>query len=267
MTAHPVTIGSPAATGPSGTMFLGFRNVFRKEVTEWLHGPKVLVIAVLSIAVAIFTTMLTRIEQATMDPGEILDISTDPTVNALLGWSGQIVGLMAIIATMTIISVERDRGTLAWTLTNPVSPTSILAAKFAASMIVFSLVVVVIPMGIAVGVATVAYGALPDLGTIAAFTVLFLAVPMFFLALTIGLGAVIRSTAGIAAVALAVLFVPQMLGGMVPHLTELSPTSIGQWAQAVVMGNPAPMSIPVSWLVSMVVIVVGAKLVFDRQEF
>ena len=67
--------------------------------------------------------------------------------------------------------------------------------------------------------------------------------------------------------ALAVLFVPQMLGGMVPHMTELSPTSIGQWAQAVVMGEPAPWSIPVSWLVSMIVIVVGAKVVFDRQEF
>jgi len=99
------------------------------------------------------------------------------------------------------------------------------------------------------------------------FTVLFLAVPAFFLALTIGLGARIRSTGGIAAVALAVLFVPQMLGGMVPHMTELSPTSIGQWAQAVVMGEPAPWSIPVVWGISMIAIIVGAKLVFDRQEF
>jgi ABC-2 type transport system permease protein len=267
MTARLVAIDTPAKAGPARGMFLGFGNAFRKELTEWLHGPQVLVVAGLSIAAAVFTTLLTRIEEATSSSGEVLGLSTDPTANALLGWSGEIIGLVAIIATMTTISVERDRGTLAWSLTNPVSPTSILAAKFAASMIVFGLVAVVLPMGIAVGVATVAYGGLPDLGTIGAFTVLFLAVPTFFLALTIGLGAGIRSTAGIAGVALAVLFVPQMLGGMVPHMTELSPTSIGQWAQMVVMGDPAPMSIPLSWLVSMVVIVVGAKLVFDRQEF
>jgi ABC-2 type transport system permease protein len=267
MTARLTTIDPPSAAGLSGGMSLGFGNAFHKELTEWMHGPKVVVIAGLSVAIAIFTTLLSRIEEATVDPGEILDISTDPTANALLGWSGQIVGLMAIIATMTIISVERDRGTLAWSLTNPVSPTSILAAKFAAAMVVFSLAAVVLPMAVAVAVATVGYGALPDLGTIVVFTVLFLAVPTFFLALTIGLGAVIRSTGGIAAVALAVLFVPQMLGGMVPHLTELSPTSIGQWAQAVVMGGPAPLSIPISWLVSVLVIAVGAKLVFDRQEF
>jgi len=255
MTARPVA------------MFLGFRNAFRKELAEWLHGPKVLVIAGLSVVAAAFTTMLTRIEQATTDPGEIVDLSVDPTVNALLGWSGQIVGLIAIVATMTIISVERDRGTLAWSLTNPVSPTSILAAKFAASLIVFSLAAVVLPMVVAVGVATVAYGGLPDISTIAVFTVLFLATPAFFLALTIGLGAGIRSTAGIAGVALAVLLLPQMLGGMVPALAELSPTSIGRWAQAVVSGEPAPLSIPAMWLVSMVAIVVGSKLVFDRQEF
>jgi hypothetical protein len=57
------------------------------------------------------------------------------------------------------------------------------------------------------------------------------------------------------------------LGEMVPYLSELSPTNIGQWAQAVVVGDPAPLSLPLSWLVSMVVIVVGAKIVFDRQEF
>ncbi len=267
MTARPVTIGSPTAAGSSAGMFLGFRNAFRKELAEWMHGPKVLVIASLSIAVAIFTTMLTRIEQATVDPGEILDLSVDPTVNVLLGWSGQVVGLIAIIATMAIISVERDRGTLAWSLTNPVSPTSILAAKYLASLVVFSLAAVVVPMVVGVGVATVAYGALPDLAVVATFTLLFLAVPAFFLALTVGLGAGIRSTAGIAGVAIAVLFVPQMLGGMVPGLAELSPTTIGRWAQAVVMGDPAPLSIPISWLVSMVVIVIGAKVVFDRQEF
>jgi len=83
----------------------------------------------------------------------------------------------------------------------------------------------------------------------------------------VALGAWIRSTGGVAAVALAVLFIPQMLGGMVPHLTELSPTSFGQWAQAVVMGDPAPLSVPISWLVSMTILVVGAKLVFERQEF
>jgi ABC-2 type transport system permease protein len=263
MTANAATVTTPRNDG----LFLGFRTAFGKELIEWLHGPKVPIVAVLSSVIAILTTLATRMELGAADAGDIIDASRDPTFNALIGLTAQGVGLFAIIATMTLISVERDRGTLGWSLTNPVSPTSILAAKYVASMIVFSLAAVVLPMIASVVAATVAYGTLPDLATVAVYTLLFLAVPAFFLAMTIGLGTGIRSTAGIAAIALAVLFLPQLLGGFVPHLNEFSPTSIGRWAQAVVVGDPAPMSVPIAWAISMVAIVVGAKVVFDRQEF
>lgn len=267
MTADAMTIDVPAVGRAPGGPFLGFRTALRKELTEWLHGPRLLIVTGISVVVAIFTTFLTRIELATTDPGEVLDLSMDPTVNTLLGWTGQGLGIIAIIATMTAISVERDRGTLAWSLTNPVSPTSILAAKYVAAMLFFSVATVVLPMVVSVATATVAYGELPDLTTVAVFSVLFLAVPAFFLALTIGLGAGIRSTAGIAGIAIAVLLIPQMLGGLVPFVQDLSPTFIGRWAQAVVMDEPAPLTIPIAWAISMVAILVGAKLVFDRQEF
>ena len=41
-----------------------------------------------------------------------------------------------------------------------------------------------------------------------------------------------------AGAAFAVLFVPQILGGMLPIVGELSPTSIGAWALAVAKGQP-----------------------------
>ena len=63
------------------------------------------------------------------------------------------------------------------------------------------------------------------------------------------------------------MFVPQILGGLLPIVGELSPTSIGVWALAIAKGEPASALTLVGWVVSMVVIVVGAKLVFDRQEF
>ena len=81
-----------------------------------------------------------------------------------------------------------------------------------------------------------------------------------------GLGSGIRSTAGVAGAAFAALFVPQVLGGIVPIIGELSPTSIGSWAMAVAKGEPASMLTLVGWLVTMAVLIVGAKLVFDRQE-
>ena len=91
--------------------------------------------------------------------------------------------------------------------------------------------------------------------------------PAFYIALTVGLGTAIKSTAGVAGAAFAVMFVPQVLGGLLPIVGELSPTSIGVWALATAKGDPASILTLVGWLVSMTIIVVGAKLVFDRQEF
>jgi hypothetical protein len=96
--------------------------------------------------------------------------------------------------------------------------------------------------------------------------VLYLALPAFYIALTVGLGSAIKTTAGVAGVAFAVMFVPQLLGGLAPIVAELSPTSIGTWAVSAAKGEPASMLTPISWAISMIVLLVGAKLVFERQE-
>ena len=117
---------------------------------------------------------------------------------------------------MALVSTERDRGTLAWTLTNPVSPTSVIAAKFIVAFVVFVTTAVLLPMLLSVGLATVVYGGLPDLGVVGTFFVLFMALPAFYIALTIALGAGVKSTVGVAGIAFAVMFLPQVLGGLLP---------------------------------------------------
>ncbi len=125
---------------------------------------------------------------------------------------------------------------------------------------------IILPLVVSVGVATVVYGSLPDLATVATYGGLYLMLPAFYIALTVGFGTAIKSTAGVAGAAFAVILVPQVLGGLLPIVNELSPTSIGNWALAVAKGqDPSPVTL-VGWVVSMVVIVIGAKLVFDRQE-
>ena len=189
-----------------------------------------------------------------------------PTANVLLGWTGQTVALIAVLSTMALLSTERDRGTLAWTLTNPVSPTSVIAAKYVVALGVFVVTAVLLPMIVSIALATVVYGGVPDLRVIGTFIGLFVALPAFYIALTVALGTGVKSTVGIAGIAFGVMFLPQVIGGLLPAVAELSPTSIGTWALHVAKGEPASMLTPIGWAISMVVLIVGAKLVFDRQE-
>jgi ABC-type transport system involved in multi-copper enzyme maturation permease subunit len=149
-------------------------------------------------------------------------------------------------------------------LTNPVSPTSVIVAKFVAAMVVFSATAIILPLALSIGLATVAYGSLPDLSIVGTFAVLSLTLPAFYIALTVGLGSTIKTTAGVAGVAFAVMFVPQLLGGLAPVVSELSPTRSGpgRWSRQ----GPASMLTPISWAISMVVLLVEAKLVFDGRS-
>ena len=53
--------------------------------------------------------------------------------------------------------------------------------------------------------ATLVYGSLPDLSVVGTFAGLYLMLPTFFMALTVGFGTAIKSTAGVAGAAFAVL--------------------------------------------------------------
>jgi len=266
MTAQSVALEPTLAGGGRARPFLGFGTVLRKELTEWFRGPKALIVAGISIVGAVFMTLIPFIARATDEAEQAGLLTMDPTANVLLGWTGQTVALITVVATMALLSTERDRGTLAWTMTNPVSPTSIIAAKFVSAFAVLTLTAIVLPLLVSIGLATAVYGAVPDLRVVGTFAILFLSLPAFYIALTVGFGTAIKSTAGVAGAAFAVMFVPQVVAGLVPIVNELSPTSIGSWAMAVAKGEPTSALTPVGWLVSMFVLVVGAKLIFDRQE-
>jgi ABC-2 type transport system permease protein len=265
----PAVAASPTAErGARGGLFLGFTTVFRKEMTEWLRGRAALIVAALATASAIFTTLIPFVVGASGEAAPGLTLTKDPTTNVLLGWSNsQTIAVIAVLATMALVSAERDRGTLAWNLTNPVSPTSIIAAKFCAAMLVIGTAAVLLPLAISVGVATIAYGAPPALGTVALFAALFLTVPAFYIGLNVALGSVVKSTVGVAGIAFAVMFLPLMFSALLPIVNELSPTSIGVWAFATATGAAASTLTLGGWLVAMTILVVGAKLAFDRQEF
>jgi ABC-type transport system involved in multi-copper enzyme maturation permease subunit len=225
------------------------------------------VVAIVAVVSVAFTTLVPFVVRATGQASSGPALSMDPTANVLYGWGSQTIPIIALLATMSLFSAERDRGTLAWNLANPVSRTSVVAAKFGAAFLALALLSVLLPITVSVGIATVAYGGLPDPGTVALFALLYLTVPAFWIAMTVALGTFLKSAAGIAGICFTVMLVPTILVGFIPFLKEVSPTSIGDWALAAAAGEPGSIMTVVAWAASMAILLIGAKLIFDRQEF
>lgn len=262
------TLASAAApTATSASPLLGVGPMTRKELLEWWRSRRAIVLFVVTTPIVALNVLSARLAvwsaQISHRP-PLIAVSLDPTANVLGKWD-QWLFVFAIGMSLSLMVGERDRGTLAWMLSKPVSRTGVLVAKWTAAMIMGSLAGLVLPMAVCVAVAIPAYG-MPSLGAVALATVLLLAVPAFFVALTLWLGTVIPSQVGVAGLALVVAVVPGIVGSVAPEVAAALPPSIGPWAVATAMGASVSATSPIGWAAGMALVAALGVRAIGRLE-
>ena len=248
---------------------MGFGRFFVKELQEWWASRRAIVVFVVTTLIVAGTTVAPWL-QATFPPasGEAPggSLSMDPTLNLVGANWNQWLTFIAVFASMGLVAGERDKGTLAWSLSKPLSRNALLLAKWAAGTLVYAVVGLLLPMVVGAGVATAAYGATPDLSTIAAFSVAMLTIPALYIALSVALGTRLSSQAAVAGVGLAVSFLPSFAGLVSVDLARAMPPAMGEWALGMATAAPVGLVTPIGWLVGMAAIGVAASIAFARAE-
>ena len=155
-------------------------------------------------------------------------ISLDPMTNFLAAVSTQIFVVVAIFAAMSLLVAERERGTLSWVASKPVSRGAIWLSKWAAAAIVVSIVAGIIPMVAATfgsGEGALRLGRHP--GRSRSATVGVVASVAFMVAVVLAVSTVLPNQAAVAAIGFAVFLLPQILVSLVPvDISPYLPTSI-----------------------------------------
>jgi ABC-type transport system involved in multi-copper enzyme maturation permease subunit len=269
MTAASVHAADKRRSSMRSSTLMGFGQFFRKEVSEWWASRRAPIIFVITSLLVCGTTIAPWLQAnfpAADGSGSAAPLSLDPTVNLVgANWVQWLVYL-PILASMGLVAGERDKGTLAWSLSMPLSRTALLAAKWTAGALVYGLAGVVGPMIVGAAVATAAYGALPDPTTIVGFSVALLTLPAFYIGLCIAVGTRITSQAGVAGIAVAVSLSPALAGVLAPGVAQALPPSMGVWSLAWASGADPGWITPVGWAVGMAVVAVIAVASFRRAE-
>ncbi len=264
---NAVTLDSSAVQNPDDgrPRLLGLSNLVRKDFSEWLHGKRPwLVLGVTSTVFALaaanarITEWAVRSFPADPSDGPAKVMSVQPIDNILLAISTQFIVLAAIFATMSLLLAERDSGTLAWTISKPVSRTSVLVSKWLTSTLILWVAAVVIPLALTTVLVTVLYG-LPDLTAVIALGASLITVPALFVGIALAAATIVPSQAAVAAIGLTLLAAPPIVGGILPSLTPFFPTSILDWSVQASTGGPASLVTPVAWLVGLAVLFVLAR--------
>jgi ABC-type transport system involved in multi-copper enzyme maturation permease subunit len=251
-------------TASTSNSLHGFRPFLRKEVFEWWQRRAALVTFLVVSGLGIVGTLATRIDE--LAGGVPTAAELDPTANVLNAQFDQWILFAGIFASIGMLITERVTGTLAWTLSKPISRSSVLVAKWFGALIMLIAFAVILPLAVSVAVATWSYGGVPDLATVARFGLVLIALPAFFVALNLAVATRIDSQAAVAAIAFAVVGAPYLIGSFVPGVAELWPTSIAAMAAPFAIGEPANLPTVASWAISLVVIGLAGLLIFNRED-
>jgi ABC-2 type transport system permease protein len=254
-----------AVTNAGQPRLLGLGKLLRKDISEWLHGKRPWVVLGVTTSVFVLAAANARITEWAArsfpaDPGDgpAKVLSVLPLDNILFAIGTQFIVLAAIFATMSLLIAERDSGTLAWTISKPVSRTSVLVSKWLTSTLILWVAAVVVPLTFTTAIVTVLYG-LPDLAIVIALGLTLITVPAFFVAVALTAATLVPSQAAVGAIGVAVFVAPQIVGGVLPALTPFFPGSIFDWSVEISTGGPASLVTPVAWLVGLTFLFVLAR--------
>lgn len=259
MTATTGSASNPIARrGGAAATLAGIRPLFRKDILEWRHGVRswvVLAVTALFMTLAaangwIQTWVIANVPEAASGSDKI--ISMAPMDNLLTAAASQIFVIAAIFAAMSLLVGERDRGTLAWVASKPVSRTGIWLSKFASATVVLWIVAGIVPIALSAVVVTVLYGA-PSITGLALIMLGIGAAIALYVAVVLAASTLAPSQPAVAAIAFAVFFLPSILGAIVPFAIQpFFPTSILDWAVGLAIGANVGFVTPIVWAVAIV---------------
>jgi ABC-type transport system involved in multi-copper enzyme maturation permease subunit len=265
--------GVERASGHTGASpLLGLRNLVHKDGLEWVHGQRTWIVAIVTTVVLLLGAANTAINkwilasfptEAGDGPAKVLSVV--PIDNLLAGVGTQFSVLAVIFATMSLLIAERDSGTLAWTISKPVSRTSVLVSKWLTASLVLWLAAFIVPIAVTAGLVTILYGA-PDVPVVIALAVAIVTVPAMFVGITLVASTFVSNQAAVGAIGLLLFILPSIAGGVIPAVTPFFPTSIFGWAVDVSTGGSISLVTPAAWAIGMAVLfLLGQRRLADMD--
>jgi ABC-2 type transport system permease protein len=258
MTASTVLAPHATLGRASSQVLPGVRALVRKDIGEWTHGTRALV--VLGV-VSLFMTLAAAngfinswVIANVPEAAEASDkaISLVPLDNLFTAVGSQIFIFAAIFAAMSLIVRERETGTLAWVASKPVSRTSIWVSKWISATIVLFVAAGLVPLVLTTAVVTVLYG-LPSLVAVAFAAVGIGAVIALFVAVALAASTLVASQPAVAGITFGAFFLPTILAAIVPFpIASFLPTSILSWTMGLSAGADVGIVTPIAWLIGIV---------------
>ncbi len=244
---------------------MGFVPFLRKELREW--RTKRVAIAFFLVAALLGGVALLGVNTFFLPQGVTPTTRAEVITNVMTMYANNAIWitLISIFSAMGVMVRERESGTLAWSLSKPLSRSAVLAAKWLGTTLMVWLLGIVLQGGVLAVIEALHGPALPNLGgVLMAYVGAFCAIG-FWVLLCLLLSCLLKETAGVGAGALLVSVAPLLLDNLplaLQPLLTLYPTHFLDWAIARPI-HGAKLWGYVLWMAGMAI---ATQRLFSRQE-
>ena len=254
---------------PERQTLSGFRNMLRIENSRWWNRRNILTQSIVWLASVNFIVAMPILVAPIL--GESGTILLEEGVDIFTNIFSVVLAIGSVILLQGSIVGEKQSGTAAWILSNPISRTSYILSKLVANTVGI-LSVGIILQG-AVGYLIISFGTgatVPLIPYVIAMGLLTL-YTLFYISVTLMLGSFFSARGPILGIAMALVFqdfLGQIIDSIVKGFTSILPNRLVEAAQALILGNPLPSMVPVAYTVIFIVLFIGLAIWrFNKTEF
>ena len=254
---------------PEKQMLSGFRNMLRIENSRWWNMKYILTQSVVWLASVNFIVAMPILVAPMI--GESSTILLEEGLDIFTSIFSIVLAIGSVILLQGSIVGEKQSGTAAWILSNPISRTSYILSKLVANTV--GIISVGIILQGTVGYLILSFGTgatIPLIPYVIAMGLLTL-YTLFYISATLMLGSFFSGRGPVLGIAMAFVFqdfLGQIIDSIVKGFTSILPNRLVDAAQALILGNPLPSIVPVASTLIFVVLFIGLAIWrFNKTEF
>ena len=141
-------------TGP----LAGFKTMLKIEGSRWLSPKTILTQSIAWIFATQFAVIMVLIIIPATDASAAMSVSLDMAIPIFIGILSQVVAIGAVIVMQSVLVGEKQSGTAAWILTNPITRVSYILSKLVANTLGIMFMTIILQGAIGYGILSYALG-------------------------------------------------------------------------------------------------------------
>ena len=260
---HPVKTTGPLA---------GFGTMLKIEGSRWLSPKTILIQSIVWSFATQFAVIMVLIIIPATDASAALSVSLDMAIQIFIGVFSQVVAIGVIIVMQSALVGEKQSGTAAWILTNPVTRVSFILSKLAANTLGIMFMTIILQGAIGFGILSYSLGYMLPIGAFLVSMGLQTLHMLFYITLSLALGSFFNSRGPILGIGIGFIMMQDFIGGLVgsyfPWFPSVLPSMLNTYSQLVNLGQPIPSIVPIISVVVCTLVFTGLAIWrFNRTEF